>query len=182
MQRLRAIFKPADLDNNLYFSSFSDRCAALWGLHQQGRQAALPSQVSCPIQALTRFYDYQSEQLLWCWAPLSVQHQNLCEHFIWNFQYSDQDHFQQFMSHSVWILGYWWGLGYHIGVAVKCCDHISFSPLHLLCSAIVTISHKLYHSYKTGGEGCISEIRCYGFVQKYSRQFFRRCCYEKALN
>ena len=152
MQRLRAIFKPADLDNNLYFSSFSDRCAALWGLHQQGRQAALPSQVSCPIQALTRFYDYQSEQLLWCWAPLSVQHQNLCEHFIWNFQYSAQDHFQEFMSHSVWILGYWRGLGYHIGVAVQCCDYISFA--HYNCYALpLSQYHINYRSYQSRGEG-----------------------------
>ena len=50
-QQHRAILKPADLDNNLYFSTFSDRCPALWRLHQQGGQVALPSQVSCPTQA-----------------------------------------------------------------------------------------------------------------------------------
>ena len=60
---------------------------------------------------LTGFCDHLSDQslMLSTTQALSVHHQNLCEHFIWNFQYSAQDHFQQFMSHSVWILGYWRG-------------------------------------------------------------------------
>ena len=114
----------------------------------------------------------------WCWAPLSVHHQNLCEHFIWNFQYSAQDHFQQFMSHSVWILGYW-----RVRVSYGSCSQMLWLyfilPIILLCSGIVPISHYLsFLSNSCRGP----EIRFCVLVQKYSRWFLQRCCYEKAMN
>ena len=131
MLQARAILKPADLDNNLYFSSFSDRCPALWRLHQQGRQAALPSQVSCPIPAPT------PDWILWSplWSATDAElHSVQCtpSKFMRAFYLKlsifcsgSLPAIYEPFSLNIRVLE---GLGYHIGVAVKCCDYISFSP------------------------------------------------------
>ena len=44
------------------------------------------------------------------------------------------------------------GLGYHIGVAVKCCDYISFSPFFCYAPPLSQY-HNYYLSYQTDAEG-----------------------------